>query len=79
MAIENLDKNPCISLFHPLALESHNYNVVINTECEGVCYRIYAQQKLRRESIIKEEHEVFITIIKSDLSGFKKHAFIFMR
>ena len=36
-------------------------NVVINTDCEGVCYRIYTQQKfqimperLRREGIIKE-------------------------
>ena len=38
--------------------------VVINTECEGVCYRIYARQKFQ---------------IMPERRGFKKYHFIFMR
>ena len=32
-------------------------NVVINTECEGVCYRIYARQKFQ---IMPERRQAYI-------------------
>ena len=47
-------------------------DVVINTECEGICYRQKFQimPDRHQEGIIKEflpgEHEVFITITKTD-------------
>ena len=55
-------------------------NVVINTDCEGACYRIYARQKFQiMPERCTSEQNIFITIIKTGLSGFKKYPFIFMR